>query len=102
MRMCVCTTIAVEGWVVIATGVHEEAQEDDVYDVFADCGNISQTTLNLDRKTGFVKGYALVEFETYQGASRAIKELEGTELLGKTIHVDWAFKKPPRRRRQRR
>ena len=90
---------SMEGWVIFVRGVHEEAAEEDVLDSFSDFGDVRKIDLNLDRHSGFVKGYALVEYEEYEQASEAIKEMNGKELLGKTIQVDWAFLKDDQKSR---
>ncbi|KAJ2160017.1 RNA-binding protein 8A [Coemansia sp. RSA 552] len=107
---------SVEGWVVVATGLHEEAHEEDLLDFFGNYGKVRNLHLNLDRQTGYVKGYALAEFEEFDDAKQAVEKGSGKKLLGLPLVVDFAFVKggddkfeesderghsPPRRRESR-
>ncbi|PKI83789.1 hypothetical protein MVES_002214 [Malassezia vespertilionis] len=89
---------SVEGWVIIVTNIHEEAAEDDVMDVFLDFGKVKDLALNLDRRTGYVKGYALIQYEMQSEARDAIDACkQGLTLLEQGLNADFAFVQPPKR-----
>jgi RNA-binding protein 8A len=83
---------AVEGWIVFVAGVHPEAPEDEIIDKFSEFGRVKNLHLNLDKRTCFNKGYALVEFEEEDDARRAVEGMNGTCFMEKVISVDFAFK----------
>ncbi|GIX62184.1 RNA-binding protein, putative [Babesia caballi] len=86
---------SIGGWIVMVTGVHPEAQEEDIRDAFESFGQITSVHLNMDRRSGYAKGYAFLEFPDEADATKAVKEMNGNQLLGQQITVSWVFRTSP-------
>ncbi|RIA89865.1 RNA-binding protein 8A, partial [Glomus cerebriforme] len=86
---------AIDGWIVLVTNVHEEATEEDVMNKFSQYGKINNLQLSIDRRTGYVKGYVLIAYGTYEEAMFAIEKANGSKLLGQRLYCDFAFIRPP-------
>ena len=84
---------SVEGYIIFASGINKDASEDIIFELFQEYGNVKNMHVNLDRQTGYFKGYVLIEYEHLEEAQKAVKELNGKEFYNKTLKVNFAFKK---------
>ncbi|OAF71959.1 RNA-binding protein 8A [Intoshia linei] len=88
-------TRSVEGWILIVRNLDKELHEDDLRDVFEEYGKIKNLHLNIERRSGYIKGYAFIEYGTFNEAKMAIMEMDNKEINDQTISVDWTFMRGP-------
>ena len=62
---------------------------------FSNFGEVSEVAIITDRETGRPRGFAFVTMDD-EGGRKAIEELNGTELDGRTINVNEAKPREPR------
>jgi len=70
--------------------------EDQLTQQFSKYGQISSTVIVIDRATNRSKGFGFITFEDDNAASRAVEEMNGKEIDGRTVKVSIA--KPPKER----
>ncbi|KAI7973868.1 hypothetical protein EIK77_001067 [Talaromyces pinophilus] len=71
-------------------GVDESA----VREVFEGQGQIQGVRLPTDAETGRPKGYGYVEFSSVDEARQALNELQGTDIGGRAIRLDFSTPRP--------
>lgn len=64
--------------------------------LFSEAGQIRDVFLPTDRETGRPRGFAFVEYETEEDASKAIERFNGQELGGRQLRVNIAEERPRR------
>src|ERR1700734_720323 len=64
--------------------------DEDLQDYFAEYGEVSSAKVIMDRETGKSRGFAFVEMSDDEAAQKAIQELDGASVDGRTIGVSVA------------
>ena len=64
--------------------------EDDLRQLFARYGQVDRVALMTDRDTGRSRGFAFVEMANKDEGEKAINELNGSQLGGRTLNVSEA------------
>jgi RNA recognition motif-containing protein len=76
-----------------------EATEVEVRDAFAAHGTVNSVNLITDRDTGRPRGFGFVEMGSSAEADAAIQQLDGQMLGGRSLKVNHAKAREPRRDR---
>jgi RNA recognition motif-containing protein len=77
----------------------QNATEDELRQAFGQFGTVSAVNIITDRETGRPRGFAFVEMADGNEAANAIKQLNLSEIGGRSITVDEARPKADRPRR---
>lgn len=72
------------------------ATQQTLQDTFSKCGTVESVNVIMDRQTGQSKGFGFVEMSSNAEAQKAIQEINGTDLDGRTVKVNEA--KPQEKR----
>ncbi|MBI2376983.1 MAG: RNA-binding protein [Deltaproteobacteria bacterium] len=64
--------------------------ESELRDIFAESGDVTDVKVVLDRETGRPRGFAFVEMASDADAGKAIENLNGREVMGRTMNVSEA------------
>ena len=75
--------------------------EDELQQLFVEYGSVVSANLIMDRDTGNPKGFGFVEMENQADAEKAIKELDGSSIKGRSIKVNQARPRNDRSRPKR-
>jgi RNA recognition motif-containing protein len=64
--------------------------DDDLRDYFAEYGEVGSAKVIMDKFTGKSRGFAFVEMSDDEAAKKAIEELDGATVDGRTIGISVA------------
>ena len=65
----------------------------DLKEIFEEYGEVVYAKVILDRETRKSKWFGFVEFANAEDAKKAVKEMQGAEINGREIKIDFAQEK---------
>jgi cleavage stimulation factor subunit 2 len=83
------------GRVIFIGNISFDLSEQQITDVFKDIGPIISFKLMFDRETGKPRGFAFCEYADMETANSAIRNLNGYEINGRVLKVDYADQDVP-------
>jgi nucleolin len=67
-----------------------DCSNDVIQEIFAEHGNVTRVSLPTDRDTGALKGFGYVDFSSTEEAQSALDALNGQDISGRPIRLDFA------------
>lgn len=67
-----------------------DVNEDSLWELFAEYGDVKSVRVPTDRESGKVKGFGYVEFFDIEFAKKALGDAQGKELLGRNLRLDYS------------
>ena len=71
-----------------------EVTDSDLNALFAQCGHVSSAAVVVDPKSGHSKGFGFVEMPNDDEAKHAVSRMNGYDLKGRNLTVEFAKDKP--------
>ena len=78
-------------------GIAWATTEEQLREAFAEHGEIKDLIIIKDRETGRSKGYGFVTMESEEAGKNAMEQINGKEVDGRTLRVDEATERKPKR-----
>ncbi len=70
--------------------------EEALRDAFAEFGEVVEAKLMIERETGRSRGFAFVELASNEAATKAIEQMNGAVIDGRSLRVSEAEERPDR------
>ena len=77
-------------------GLAWATRDESLRDHFAQCGEVTDAKVIMERETGRSRGFGFVTFADAESAAKAREELNNSDLDGRSIRVDTATERPNR------
>ncbi len=74
-----------------------DTTREQVQELFAQAGEVTEVAMPTDRMSGRPRGFAFVSFTTDEAAAAAIQKFDGQELGGRNLRVNEASAERPQR-----